>query len=151
MSKIEGKTRSLQNRKFCLKCSPFGVGNTSPYDPKERRPRQYKKYSEKKKEAIKLSLYKTALTRKQALIDSKGGKCQQCGYAKCRRVLSFHHRDPSDKQFGMALNNMWSKPLEKLQNEAKKCDLLCLNCHMEIEDTKNDIRQRVNAKYGTSF
>lgn len=150
-AKIDGKTVSLQNRKFCLTCSPFGGRNTSAIDPDISGKEHKRKYTEARKETIILSLYKRALTRKQELLDDKGGKCQLCGYNKCRRVLSFHHRVPKKKSFGLTLNNMWSKTWKELQKEAKKCDLLCLNCHMEIEDAKNDITDRVNAKYGTSF
>ena len=34
-------------------------------------------------------------------IEYKGGSCQRCGYNKCTRALSFHHLDPSKKDFGL--------------------------------------------------
>ena len=151
-AKINGSIRSLQNRKFCLKCSPFGSRNTSKYDPVERQHGDtYAKHSDRRKEAIKLCLYKKALSRKTTLIQQKGGKCQNCGYNRCQRALSFHHRNPSSKCFGLSLNNLWSKNMQQIQNEAEKCDLLCANCHMEIEDKQTNIKERVNAKYGTFF
>ncbi len=57
-----------------------------------------------------------------------GGACLKCNYS--RRVgLTFHHRDPKIKSFGIAqhLNLSW----EKLKKEVDKCDLLCANCHRE--------------------
>ena len=45
--------------------------------------------------------------------------------------LHFHHVDPSTKSF--ALSVATGKGLAKLRNEAKKCVLVCANCHGEIE------------------
>lgn len=64
-------------------------------------------------------------------INIKGGKCQKCGYNKCRAALSFHHRDPSTKKFGIS---SWRHvKWDDVKQEIEKCDLLCSNCHMEIE------------------
>lgn len=69
---------------------------------------------------------------KRALVDHKGGACERCGYSKSLRALGFHHRDPSRKEFSIARANLNS--LARLLREIEKCDLLCANCHMEIED-----------------
>ena len=45
--------------------------------------------------------------------------------------LHFHHVDPSTKSF--ALSVATGKGLSKLREEAKKCVLVCANCHGEIE------------------
>lgn len=63
----------------------------------------------------------------------KGNKCAICGYNKCGRALSFHHKDPSKKNFGISMNGLtraWSKIMVELDN----CVLLCSNCHMEVHD-----------------
>jgi len=151
---INDKLYNLQNRKFCLECSPLGKRNTSPNDPIERKPRTWNKYSEERKNQSKISIYRRGLERRRGLYKIKGGKCQICGYDKCERVLSFHHREPSTKLFGLSLNNLWSKPLEELLIEAEKCDLVCANCHGEIEDSiarKTSIVSIVNEKYGTDY
>ena len=57
-----------------------------------------------------------------------GGKCQDCGYNKCIQALHFHHIDKSLKKFAISENN-YSWP--NIQNELKKCILLCSNCHAE--------------------
>jgi len=105
------------------------------------------------REHIVLSCYKKALERKVKLIEMSGGSCQECGYKRCRRALTFHHRDRNDKMFSFALNFLWSKSWDKIVEEWKKCDLLCMNCHAETEDALMDggIIARVNAKYGTNF
>ena len=151
---IDGKECNLQNRKFCLKCSPYKGGNTSPHDPVKRKARVWKHYSEEEKDRVKICNYYRALRVRKALYESRGGKCEKCGYEKCLRALSCHHRKPEDKLFGLALNNLWSKNEKLIYEEFKKCDLLCLNCHAEIEDDiarETSIVKKVNEKYGTDF
>lgn len=75
-----------------------------------------KNYRRKKKEKLKIEF---------------GGKCCLCGYSKCLAALEFHHIDKKTKSFGIAtmgLGLSYSKVLE----EAKKCILVCSNCHAEI-------------------
>lgn len=154
--KIDGKQKSLQNRKFCLKCSPYKRHNTSPNDPIKRRKKgRYREYTSETKEGIILSLYKRALTRKSELIAAAGGGCIKCGYNKCTRALTFHHKDPTKKNFCLGLPNLWSKSANAIKAEAKKCELLCMNCHAEVETnlskTKHGYVAKVNKKYGTNF
>ena len=152
--KINGQTVHLQNRKFCLECSPYRGQNTSPYDPIRRKARNWKDYSEEQKTRVKLSLYYRALRIRDELYQKHGGKCKVCGYDKCKRALSFHHRDPSQKLFGLTMNNLWCKNRIVIDEEANKCDLLCSNCHAEVEDEiarKTSIVKLVNLKYNTNF
>ena len=45
---IDGKVRNLQNRKYCLTCSPFGSGNTKKLEkPKKETKKEEKKVEEK--------------------------------------------------------------------------------------------------------
>ncbi len=132
--KIGDKFKSLQNRKFCLRCSPFGQHNTSKIDPKERKKKRWESYSQKERDSITKCLYRRGLERKLVLVKMKGGKCQKCGYYGSLRGLSFHHRDRREKLFGLSLNHLWSKSWDKILTEANKCELLCANCHTEIED-----------------
>jgi len=68
---------------------------------------------------------------KQILVAEAGGCCRLCGYDRCTAALEFHHLDPSEKAFG--LSQRGARSLEKLRAEARKCMLLCSNCHAEIE------------------
>lgn len=72
------------------------------------------------------------VAKKKKCVTYKGGKCQNCGYDKCMRALEFHHRDPEKKEFeiGWMMNKSW----KSLKKELDKCDLLCSNCHAEVED-----------------
>jgi hypothetical protein len=154
---VDGKVKNLQNRKFCLECSPFGAGNNCVKEPfvKSRKSDRWEDCSPERKEMYKISLYYRGLRRRRELYDLLGGKCQKCGYNKCDRALSFHHRNRSEKSFCLTLNHLWSKKQELVNDEVVKCDLLCLNCHAELEDSiaraKNGIVKKVNEKYGTNF
>lgn len=97
--------------------------------------------------------------RKSELIYIMGGKCQICGYDKCETALEFHHCNPEEKKFSFSNGNCRS--LERDLQEARKCTLLCANCHREVEYKKiklsssfneekaNEIIQKHNFK--TSF
>lgn len=69
------------------------------------------------------------LNRKQ-LLEEHGSKCSKCSYNKCESALQFHHIDPSKKEFEISES---AYSLENLKAEAKKCILLCANCHAEVE------------------
>ena len=43
---------------------------------------------------------------KQQLVEEAGGRCELCGYSRCARALQFHHRDPSQKSFGIAMRGI---------------------------------------------
>lgn len=70
--------------------------------------------------------------KKQRLVNSLGGKCCICGYDKCLSALQFHHTDPSEKDFTIGTNAHIA--FEKALEEAKKCILVCANCHREIHE-----------------
>ena len=72
--------------------------------------------------------------RRDWCIEQLGGKCLDCGGDFHRSVYDFHHRDPSDKVD--AISNLLRSP-GKLEEELKKCDLLCANCH-RIRHFKED-------------
>lgn len=65
---------------------------------------------------------------KQRLIEAFGGKCVKCGYDRCIAALEFHHTQGKD--FG--IGKYGTRAYSKLYEEAKKCELVCSNCHREI-------------------
>lgn len=72
---------------------------------------------------------------KQRLIAYKGGKCEICGYNKdCPSSFHFHHKNPSEKSFGIGSKGITRK-LELLKQEVDKCQLLCANCHAEVHES----------------
>jgi transposase-like protein len=69
---------------------------------------------------------------KLALIEAAGGECRLCGYDRYAGALQFHHVDPREKGFAIADGGV-ARSLERALAEARKCVLLCANCHAEIE------------------
>jgi len=65
-------------------------------------------------------------------MEMKGMACGICGYKKNYAALAFHHRDPGKKSFALDLRTCSNKSWDALLEEFAKCDLVCMNCHMEI-------------------
>jgi hypothetical protein len=47
-------------------------------------------------------------------------------------ALQFHHLNPQEKEFGLAVSGR-TRAIAELRREAEKCVLLCANCHVEVE------------------
>ena len=74
---------------------------------------------------------------KERLISVFDDKCAICGYNKCHSALEFHHINPELKNFTISQNT--SKGWQTLLEEAKKCVLVCSNCHREIHEGLIDL------------
>lgn len=96
-------------RKFCYKCSPV--------------------YSNKDKKSLSNRQETFRKAMRDYGIEHLGGKCQRCGYDKCKSALAFHHKDPSKKELNFSSGFLG---FEKFKKELDKCILLCANCHAEI-------------------
>ena len=70
--------------------------------------------------------------KKRKLVEHFGGECVRCGYKKNIRALDFHH--PNDDKEGQVSALMDRGKIEEAYKEAKKCILLCANCHREEHD-----------------
>lgn len=70
--------------------------------------------------------------KKIKLVEQFGGKCIVCGYKKYAGALDFHHLNPKEKSFALSVKGL-SYSWESILEEAKKCVLVCKNCHTEIE------------------
>ena len=66
------------------------------------------------------------------IVREAGGCCALCGYDSYIGALQFHHLDPAQKEFGLSSRG-FTRSLERLREEARKCVLLCANCHAEVE------------------
>ncbi len=69
---------------------------------------------------------------KLILVAEAGGRCRICGYDRYAGALQFHHPDPAVKRFAISLRGV-TRALDVLRAEARKCVLLCGNCHAEVE------------------
>jgi DNA-binding CsgD family transcriptional regulator len=75
---------------------------------------------------------------KRRLVEEAGGACLICGYHKCLAALEFHHRDRKTKLFALSRQGV-TRSFEEARAEARKCDLLCANCHAEVENGVTEI------------
>ena len=69
---------------------------------------------------------------KEILVQEFGGACLLCGFAEYAGALQFHHVDPTTKAFQLGGRGL-TRSLEALRREARKCVLLCANCHAMVE------------------
>lgn len=69
---------------------------------------------------------------KEILVEEAGGSCRICGYDRYVGALQFHHLDPATKSFSLSHEGI-TRSLEAARAEARKCILLCSNCHAEVE------------------
>jgi 5-methylcytosine-specific restriction endonuclease McrA len=82
---------------------------------------------------------------KKKAIDYKGGKCNNCGYNKCDSALTFHHLDPSQKDFGISDEGLMHK-WDITKQELDKCVLLCVRCHAEEHDRMSKRQKLIEYK-----
>jgi transposase len=69
---------------------------------------------------------------KAMLVAEAGGRCALCGYDSHQAALEFHHLDPSQKSFELSARGI-TRGIDRLRAEARKCVLLCANCHASVE------------------
>jgi transposase len=69
---------------------------------------------------------------KELLVAEAGGHCVTCGFSAYVGALQFHHRDPATKAFEVSRQGV-TRSLARLRSEARKCVLLCANCHAMVE------------------
>jgi hypothetical protein len=75
---------------------------------------------------------RSRIEKKKKLVKLFGGKCRICGYNKYTGSLDFHHLNPKNKSFALSVRGLcysW----DTVAKEAKKCIILCKNCHAEVE------------------
>jgi hypothetical protein len=68
---------------------------------------------------------------KERAVKYLGGCCQGCGYSAYVGALDFHHKDPTEKDFGISEGGI-PRNWNLVQRELDKCVLVCKCCHAEI-------------------
>jgi hypothetical protein len=139
---INGKKRSLSQRKHCLECVPYGqrtIYRNKPVIPgKRHEEREFvcqtcnlpKKNKTRNNECSSCRNKKIRLERKTKAIQGKGGSCQICHYNKYIGALDFHHLE--DQQKENSLSQLWLLSINRINTELDKCVLLCKVCHAEV-------------------
>lgn len=130
-------------KKYCIICGKELQGSQRRYCSNTCKQKGHRE-DEKKNPNTTFSQTIRGMRRKLKLIEEMGGKCEICGYDKNISALEFHHKDPTQKDFQLDIRKMANTKWETLVEEAKKCSLLCANCHREIhhpEMTKDEINK----------
>ena len=92
------------------------------------------------------NLYITRWAKKIKAIDYLGGKCIECSDDNIFH-LSFHHKDPTDKEANIGSLLSTQKQWSIIQKELDKCELICENCHREKHNIESiDSRARENKR-----
>ena len=148
---IEGTKKNLQNRKFCLTCSPWGQHNTRDLSDLNKVHKYHVKCAEcnrefnapQKRRAQCISCYFNAKKKKRIneVKEIVGCKCWFCEYDRTWNNLAFHHVNPDEKVMNLTSRELTGYSWKKVLTELKKCVLCCHNCHGEIhagliEDTE---------------
>lgn len=81
-------------------------------------------------------LHKRRIELRKKALETKGSVCEKCHYNKYHGALHFHHLDPSEKSFTISST---SKPWAEIEEEIKKCILICSNCHAEAHYNQEEI------------
>ena len=151
--KIDERIHNISNRKYCLNCSPFKLGNTKKLHlPNQEKnyihSRKYKKLNKEDRDILNKKTYCyqkfQRIKRKIELVKLAGGCCVKCGYDKNLAVFNFHHRNPEEKLFTIDSRQLYAKSWEILLLELKKCDLYCANCHQELHNPEHSNWQNFN-------
>lgn len=130
--KVDGKVHNLQNRLYCLTCSPFGKHNTRRLTEQLTEEDRQQRVAESRRKKYRKYQRKTRNLRKKMLIQLLGGCCQICGYNReCPAAYDFHHRDPATKLFDVSSYGILRR-WDELIAEVSKCVLLCKRCHAEL-------------------
>ncbi len=89
--------------------------------------------SVKVRENFKAYRRKNRKRQREELKVLHGGKCVICGYDKCLAALDFHHPNSDEKENTIS-RLLAEKSKSAAYKEAKKCMLVCKNCHAEIHE-----------------
>ena len=98
--------------------------NNRPEEKIEEQNQKRKEWVNKNREELNKKRIDRKRKHRQYLIEMLGGKCLGCGTIK---NLQFDHIDRTQKSF--CIGSSLASKLEKLVEEAKKCQLLCETCH----------------------
>jgi hypothetical protein len=83
------------------------------------------------------------LARKLELIKAAGGRCTMCGYDSNLAALVFHHLDTDEKNFKLDMRSLSNRKSSVVRAEARKCILVCRNCHAELHNPHLDLADLV--------
>lgn len=110
-----------------------------PYKDKNKQREAQQKCYLKNKSSYQEGLQARRKRNKEYIQDYKKSGCCKCGEKEIL-CLEFHHRDAKTKLYNIAKMVNLASSIEKLDEEIKKCDVLCGNCHRELHVKLKDIK-----------
>ena len=87
-----------------------------------------KHYADNKEVYKQRNYYRKEYIKKYIKEIKKNSECCVCGI-RDHRVLQFHHREQSDKEFNISEAAGKKMSLDRLNKEIEKCDMMCANDH----------------------
>ena len=75
---------------------------------------------------------------KLSLVEGFEHKCACCGLIDDATLYDFHHLIPEEKSFGIGSSST-THSHKAYADEAKKCVMLCANCHRRVENQLIDL------------
>ena len=138
------RIRLYHRRHYCLQCVPLGQRPQTVFGTMNKEVTcstcgtvyTHNRRSTSKECRRCTKLRKKLITKSRA-VEYKGGKCIKCGYDSCLEALSFHHRNPEEKEFKIS-NWRYGGHWDKIAKELDKCDLLCVRCHVEVHAAEHN-------------
>jgi len=104
-----------------------------PYTNKEQQRKFQQEWFQKNKERLTKKQQSDRIETKQKYATMLGNECEICGEndIKC---LIFHHDNPKEKEDAVSFL-IRTSCYDKMKKEAKKCMLVCSNCHRIIHQS----------------
>ena len=114
----------------CKICKKVLIGKQALYCSSTCKNKDHQSYNAQQARGLKRKLF---------LVGELGGECSICGYKKNSSALDLHHLNPSEKSFALDLRSLSNRKQSKIDEEIKKCILLCRNCHSEIHNPQHNL------------
>ena len=123
---VNGKPRG-----YCYPCALayYHSYNKKRYSSPQARAAELARGRKKYREQIR----PFRIARRIKLVTMFGGKCRRCGYNKNAAAMDFHHLGQRRKRRSVGVILFANAPnaFEIAVTEARRCELLCANCHRD--------------------
>ena len=125
---IAGAERGLkmEDYKICSCC-----GKKLPLDAFGFRDKRKNDTRRPECKACHNEIVKKGYRKRKEAAEEKKKECIKCG-EKRKYLLDFHHLDPTIKDESVAALVSNNASIKKIEEEIKKCVVLCSNCHREF-------------------
>ena len=127
--KLNKSWKAIQNKSVRLNISRQRFPSDKPRIKQSRQEIDKRYYLKNKKKIYERKMNRRKIL-KEEIIQMLGNKCKICGYNKCKDAFDFHHvKGIKGGHINVFLKD---ESRAKILKEAKKCLLLCANCHREL-------------------